>query len=220
MTTLSHETIALTQLPSPERLSDSGDWVEVFARAKLPTRSGEFEIVVFRSSFDDKEHLALVRGDVAGSPEVPVRLHSECLTGDVLGSLRCDCREQLEMAMETLGQEERGILLYMRQEGRGIGLGNKIRAYALQERGFNTFEANEHLGFDADLRDYRVAALMLRMLGPKSITLATNNPRKVLGLESHGVVVSGRSPLVAEENPHNSAYLATKAKSGHMLPFD
>lgn len=194
--------------------------VEVYARAHLPTRFGDFELLVFRTNADDKEHLALVHGALEGTADVVTRLHSECLTGDVLGSLRCDCRDQLEMGLGALRAAPQGILLYMRQEGRGIGLGNKIRAYALQEAGMDTVEANEHLGFDDDARDYRCAALMLHMLGVRSIQLATNNPRKIFALRAHGIDVSGRLPLVVRENVHNADYLATKAKkAGHMLPI-
>jgi GTP cyclohydrolase II len=199
------------------RLQEGNAWVEVYAHAELPTDSGDFRIVVFHSGSDNKEHIALVRGNISNVSNVPVRLHSECLTGDVLGSLRCDCREQLERSLETLGQSQAGVLLYMRQEGRGIGLGNKIRAYALQEQGLNTYEANEHLGFDADLRDYSAAALMLKLLGVRSVDLATNNPRKMFGLRSHGIDVSARVPLVIAANPHNDRYLRTKAEKGHLL---
>ncbi len=210
--------VALTPQPG-QRLCDAGTWVELYSRAHLPSRFGDFEIYVFRSNQDDKEHVCLVRGAVRGVADVLTRVHSECLTGDVLGSLRCDCRDQLEMTMRRLGQSEEGILLYMRQEGRGIGLGNKVRAYALQQGGLDTFEANEHLGFDDDLRDYRVAAMMLRMFGVASVQLATNNPRKVFGLRAFGVEVSGRVPVVTQQNPHNVGYLRAKVrKSGHMLP--
>ncbi|MCK5687799.1 GTP cyclohydrolase II [Myxococcota bacterium] len=202
------------------RLEEDGIWVEVYAHAHLPTRSGEFQIIVFRNNHDEKEHMALIRGDIRGGTDIPVRLHSECLTGDVLGSLRCDCRDQLEMAMDATGKADKAILLYMRQEGRGIGLGNKIRAYALQEAGLDTVEANEHLGFDDDLRDYTVAALMLRMLGVKSITLATNNPRKIFGLHAHGIEVTGRKAIVSAPTPYNRFYLETKVKkSGHIISF-
>jgi GTP cyclohydrolase II len=203
-----------------QRLQEGDVSVELYAAAHLPTRFGDFELLVFRNNLDDKEHLALVHGALAGSSQVLTRLHSECLTGDVLGSLRCDCRDQLEMGLAALRQAPAGILLYMRQEGRGIGLGNKIRAYALQEQGLDTVEANQHLGFDDDVRDYRVAAMMLRLLGPASIALATNNPRKIFALKAHGIDVATRLPLVARENVHNAAYLATKArKAGHMLPL-
>jgi len=205
--------------PIGARIEEDGVWVEAFAHAHLPSRFGDFRIVIFRNSLDDKEHVALVRGLVRDAQEVSVRVHSECLTGDVLGSLRCDCRDQLEMALEKIGAEERGVLLYMRQEGRGIGLGNKIRAYALQENGLDTFEANEHLGFDADLRDYRVAAMILRLLGVRSVHLATNNPRKVFGLNAHGVKVVDRVPVLTEQNPYNQGYLASKARSGHLIPL-
>lgn len=194
--------------------------VSVFARANLPTRFGDFHVVVFRNTLDDKEHVALVRGEVAGESEVPVRLHSECLTGDVLGSLRCDCRDQLEFTLSRLGKEERGVFVYLRQEGRGIGLGNKIRAYALQEQGLDTYEANQHLGFDDDLRDYRVAALILRILKVESVRLVTNNPRKISGLRENGVDVADRMPVVMELNHHNTDYIVAKArKSGHLIPL-
>jgi len=200
--------------------ADGSTLVEVYSRASLPTRFGDFEIYVFRNNIDDLEHVALVRNGAEASDSVPVRLHSECLTGDVLGSLRCDCRDQFELAMRLLGDSNRGVLLYMRQEGRGIGLGNKIRAYALQEKGMDTYEANRHLGFDDDLRDYRVAALMLRLLGTTKVELSTNNPRKIEGLQKNGVTVVDRKPIVAEQNLHNIDYLATKArKSGHLLPY-
>jgi GTP cyclohydrolase II len=219
LTTISHCTPTVDVLPSVgARLQDGASWVQVFARAHLPTRWGDFEIFVCRNSQDDKEHLALVRGAVQGALNLPVRLHSECLTGDTLGSLRCDCRDQLEMTMQAMGQGDVGMLLYMRQEGRGIGLGQKIRAYALQQQGLDTVEANLHLGFDNDLRDYQVAAMMLKLFGVGSVVLATNNPRKIFALRSYGIEVSGRTPVVAVKNVHNSVYLATKAhKSGHML---
>jgi GTP cyclohydrolase II len=212
---------ATSQLPTVgERLQDGDVHIEVYAVAHLPTRFGDFELLVFRNNLDDKEHLALVHGPLRDSAQVITRLHSECLTGDVLGSLRCDCRDQLEMGLGALRQAPAGILLYMRQEGRGIGLGNKVRAYALQEQGLDTVEANHHLGFDDDVRDYRIAAMILRMLGPASIQLATNNPRKLFALKAHGIDVAGRLPLVVRENVHNAHYLATKArKAGHMLPI-
>ncbi len=191
--------------------------VEVYARAKLPTTHGTFDIIVFRNSLDDKEHVALLQGDVHEGTHIPIRVHSECLTGDVFSSRRCDCREQLQLALDTLGKVQHGLVFYMRQEGRGIGLGNKIRAYTLQEGGLDTFEANQHLGFDADLRDYRIAAMMLRLLKVASIDLATNNPDKVQGLESHGIKVMKRIPIIAPPNPHNQGYLESKAHSGHFL---
>lgn len=220
MTTMASDSLpAGTDLPEVgARLEDGEVWVELYSRAQLPTRFGDFHILVFTNSQDNKEHVALVRGAVRGATQVPLRVHSECLTGDVLGSLRCDCRDQLELALRHFGEQPRGVLVYMRQEGRGIGLGNKIRAYALQETGLDTFQANEHLGFDADLRDYRVAALIIRLLGVESIELGTNNPRKVFGLKANGIEVAQRRPVIAEQNPHNRVYLASKAKFGHILP--
>jgi len=204
------------------KLSAGSTTVELYSSAKLPTRHGDFSVHVFRNNIDNLEHVALVRGEnLAGAENVPVRVHSECLTGDVLGSLRCDCRDQLEVALDLLGSEDKGVLVYMRQEGRGIGLGNKIKAYALQQQeGLDTVDANKHLGFDDDLRDYTVAGLILRTFDPKSIILATNNPLKVKGLEKVGVQVAKRLPVITQRNPHNDDYLRTKArKSGHLLPL-
>ena len=192
--------------------------LQVASVADLPSRFGEFRAVAFGNPADGKEHLAIVRGEVRDRHDVPVRLHSECLTGDVLGSLRCDCREQLIAALELLGAQPAGILLYLRQEGRGIGLTNKIRAYALQDRGYDTIDANRALGFADDQRDYRVAADMLRALGPKSVRLITNNPLKLDGLRRHGIKVSGRVPSVSSPNRHNIEYLRTKkVRAGHWL---
>jgi GTP cyclohydrolase II len=188
------------------------------ARATLPTVHGDFVAVAFQNDKDHKDHLAIIKGDLQGQRAVPVRLHSECLTGDVFGSLRCDCREQLTRALAQLAQAEPGAILYLRQEGRGIGLANKIRAYALQENGMDTVEANQHLGFDDDARDYQVAAAMLQLLGVASIELWTNNPRKLEGLEAEGITVVQRQPLEIHPNPHNLRYLQTKkAKSQHLL---
>lgn len=189
-----------------------------FATANLPTEFGDFQIVAFKNNRDRKDHVALVHGDVRDLRDVPTRIHSECLTGDVFGSLKCDCGEQLHRALQEIQESPAGILLYMRQEGRGIGLANKIKAYALQDRGFDTVEANEHLGFDDDVRDYAVAAEMLRVLRPASVMLITNNPRKVAGLRDHGIEVAGRQALRIPPNPYNADYLATKKKkSGHLL---
>jgi GTP cyclohydrolase II len=193
--------------------------VQVFARAHLPSRHGEFEIVSF---IDDVgrtlDDVAIVRGDVRGRADIPTRIHSECLTGDVFGSFRCDCRDQLELALQRIADQPTGIILYLRQEGRGIGIAQKVRAYHLQEQGLDTVEANRHLGFDDDLRDYSVAAAMLRALGVGSIVLHTNNLRKVAGLQSGGVAVMRREPLIAEAREQNKHYLATKRdKSGHLL---
>ncbi len=195
--------------------------VRVVAVADLPTRSGDFRVVAFANNLDGKEHVALVRGDVLGQSDVPVRMHSECLTGDAIGSLRCDCRDQLDAALKTLGQMDRGILLYLRQEGRGIGLLNKIRAYQLQDQGLDTVDANLALGFHDDERDYAVAAHMLASLEVQSIWLMTNNPRKLQQLEHYGVRVAGRIPHAQPPNAHNRFYLETKAaRSGHLLFSD
>lgn len=195
--------------------------VEIAGVAELPSEFGSYKVYVFANNRDGKEHLAMVHGEVFGAHEVPTRVHSECLTGDVLGSLRCDCRPQLERALRTIGEMPRGIVLYMRQEGRGIGLTNKIRAYGLQEQGMDTVEANLALGFADDAREYGVAAAMLRTLGVRSISLMTNNPDKIRKLESAGIVVRDRLPHVIAPNGHNRRYLATKARrSGHLLPVE
>ena len=192
--------------------------VRIIAAANLPSRFGDFKVVAFWNNYDSKEHAAFVHGDVIDQENVPLRIHSECLTGDAIGSLRCDCRDQLEAALTTIGKLERGVLLYLRQEGRGIGFINKIRAYSLQDDGKDTVEANLALGFRDDERDYSVAAHMIHSLRIKSIRLLTNNPKKIAGLEELGIKVSGRIPIVMTPNPHNEFYLQTKAsKSGHML---
>jgi GTP cyclohydrolase II len=199
----------------------AGVCVRIVAVADLPTRFGRFRLVGFWNNRDGKEHVAMVHGDVVGGAEVPVRLHSECLTGDVMGSLRCDCRDQLTAGLEVLQQHERGILLYLRQEGRGIGLLNKIRAYELQEQGLDTVEANRALGFRDDERDYAVAAHMLHSLDVGSVRLITNNPEKIRQLEQHRVKVAGRIPHVIPPNPFNRFYLETKARrSGHLITFE
>jgi len=192
--------------------------VEIASAAELPSEFGAYRVFVFSNDRDTKEHVAMVHGDVFGARDVPTRVHSECLTGDVLGSLRCDCRPQLQRALERIGELPRGVVLYMRQEGRGIGLTNKIRAYALQEQGVDTLDANVALGFGEDEREYGVAAAMLRTLGIRSIALMTNNPDKVAKLEAAGIHVQSRLPHAVAPNPHNRAYLETKARrSGHWL---
>ncbi|MGA2764419.1 MAG: GTP cyclohydrolase II [Spirochaetia bacterium] len=192
--------------------------VRIASIADLPSRFGQFQVVAFWNNRDGKEHAAFVHGDIAGQKEVPVRMHSECLTGDAIGSLRCDCRDQLETALRALASMDRGLLLYLRQEGRGIGFTNKIRAYGLQDYGYDTVEANIALGFRDDERDYSVAAHMLWSLHVASVQLMTNNPRKIDGLVSLGIRVSGRIPLVVPPNDYNRFYLETKArKSGHLL---
>ena len=200
-------------------LPDTNDLVVVeFARAKLPTRYGSFDIVAFKNNRDDKDHVALIHGDIVGARDVPTRVHSECLTGDVFGSLKCDCGEQLERALQDIQHCGAGILIYMRQEGRGIGLANKVKAYGLQDQGFDTVEANLHLGFDDDMRHYDVAAEMLKLLSVGSIELITNNPRKIQGLVDNGIEVVSRTPIQILPNPHNVGYLRTKKrKSGHLL---
>ena len=192
--------------------------VQRIAEAVLPTAHGEFKVIGYRSLVDDREHVALVKGEVAGEPGVLVRMHSECLTGDVFGSQRCDCGQQLVTAMERIEREGKGTIVYLRQEGRGIGLGNKLRAYALQDEGQDTVEANASLGFKPDLRDYGIGAQILLDLGLKSIRLLTNNPRKVVGLDGYELEIVGREPLQVEAGRHNERYLETKrAKLGHIL---
>ncbi len=188
--------------------------------AKLPSQFGTFQIYAYRNTLDNSEHVAIVKGDPAEFEDNPVmvRMHSECLTGDSLGSLRCDCRMQLEAALKMIENAGQGVVVYLRQEGRGIGLVNKLKAYSLQDMGLDTVEANERLGFPADLRDYGMGAQMLNDLGVKKIRLITNNPRKIAGLKGYGIEVVDRVPLLIEANDHNSGYLATKAtKLGHML---
>lgn len=188
------------------------------ATAKLPTKYGDFRIASFQNNKDGKEHVAVFKGEIEDASDVLTRIHSECLTGDVFGSLKCDCGEQLERALSMMANGGPAILVYMRQEGRGIGLINKIRAYKLQDGGLDTVEANQHLGFDDDLRTYDVAAAIIQLLRIKSIILMTNNPKKVAGLQSAGVTVSRREPIEIAPNPHNHDYLETKSsKSGHIF---
>ncbi len=200
--------------------------VERVVSTSLPTAFGEFAAVGYRSLVDDKHHVAMVKGDVAGTDDVLVRVHSECLTGDVFHSLRCDCGDQLASALAMIEQEGRGVLLYLSQEGRGIGLLNKLRAYKLQEEGLDTVDANLKLGLPADLRDYGIGAQILGDLGLTSIRILTNNPKKIIGLEGYGLSVSEQVPIQATPNPHNQAYLdAKRDKMGHVLhhqglPFD
>jgi GTP cyclohydrolase II len=202
-----------------KNIEDKKVWI--YSEAKLPTKFGIFRVIVFHNNLDDKEHLAIVKGEIGDGSSIPVRLHSECLTSEVLGSLKCDCREQLETALQYMANNGSGIVLYLRQEGRGIGLGNKIRAYALQEVGYDTVEANHILGFPDDLRRYDVAAAMLKELGVHSVQLLTNNPSKVYGLEEYGIEVADRIPIQIEPNPINRFYLTTKArKSGHIINFE
>jgi 3,4-dihydroxy 2-butanone 4-phosphate synthase / GTP cyclohydrolase II len=188
------------------------------ASAHLPTALGEFRVIGYHNDVDEAEHVALVYGDVAGQRDVLVRMHSKCLTGDVFHSLRCDCGVQLQRAMELIVEAGRGVIVYLDQEGRGIGLLNKLRAYELQDEGNDTVEANHRLGFKADLRDFGIGAQILRDLGLSSLRVMTNNPRKLVGLEGYGLEISERVPLIAPSTPDNRAYLATKRdKLGHLL---
>jgi 3,4-dihydroxy 2-butanone 4-phosphate synthase/GTP cyclohydrolase II len=192
--------------------------VRIRGLAKLPTRFGEYQAVAFENCLDNRDHAAFVHGDVYDGEEVPVRLHSECLTGDAIGSLRCDCRDQLEVALRRIAREECGLVLYLRQEGRGIGLLNKIRAYGLQDRGLDTVEANEALGFAADQRDYGIGAQILHDLGLTRIRLLTNNPKKLAALSGFGIQIVDQMPLEVTPNKINVAYLRTKKhKLGHTL---
>lgn len=196
-------------------------FLERYSESDLPTERGMFRIVVFRDRRDGKEHVAMVKGNVRDAEGVPVRVHSECLTSEVFGSLRCDCRAQLDRALDFMAQQGTGVLLYLRQEGRGIGLGNKIRAYALQqERGLDTVAANLELGFADDLRRYDTAGEMLKSLGVRSVDLITNNPLKIAGLVDEGVPVRRRIPSRTMTNPLNVDYLKTKRdRSGHLIEF-
>jgi 3,4-dihydroxy 2-butanone 4-phosphate synthase/GTP cyclohydrolase II len=185
---------------------------------RLPTEYGDFDLHLYRSRLDDQHHLALVRGDVAGQDRVLVRVHSECLTGDVFGSRRCDCGVQLRQALRQVDRDGCGVVLYMRQEGRGIGLAPKIKAYKLQEQGYDTVEANRKLGFESDLREYGLGAQILTDLGLRRIRLLTNNPRKIVGLEGYGLEVVEQVPIRVRPNPHNEKYLKAKRdKLGHWL---
>jgi 3,4-dihydroxy 2-butanone 4-phosphate synthase/GTP cyclohydrolase II len=192
--------------------------VKRVASAKMPTEWGEFRVHAFDSLVDKQTHVALVSGDLADGRDVLVRVHSQCLTGDVLHSIRCDCGAQLEAAMQRIAAEGRGVLLYLNQEGRGIGLGNKIRAYELQDEGFDTVEANERLGFKADQRDYGVGVQILRELGIRSMRLLSNNPRKLVGIEGYGLTVAEWLPLEIPASDSTRRYLKTKKdKLGHKL---
>ena len=192
--------------------------VERVAEAALPTRFGDFRVFAYESILDKREHLALVKGDITGKGNVLVRMHSECMTGDVFGSERCDCGEQLAAAMRQIEEEGQGAIIYLRQEGRGIGLVNKLKAYQLQDEGMDTVEANQELGFKPDLRDYGIGAQILLDLGLHSIRLLTNNPRKIVGLDGYDIEITGREPLLVEPGEHNEGYLETKrAKLGHIL---
>jgi len=191
--------------------------VKRLAQVQLPTPHGEFHLIGYESLIDNREHVALVKGEVEGRDGVMVRMHSECLTGDVFGSQRCDCGEQLDAAMARIQREGLGAVIYLRQEGRGMGLGNKLRAYELQEKGEDTVEANLSLGFKPDLRDYGIGAQILLDLGLRRIRLLTNNPKKIVGLEGYGLEITGREPLRVRPGEHNAQYLETKRRRlGHL----
>lgn len=188
------------------------------AEADLPTRFGDFRVIAYSNVMDGREHVALVKGDLPGNANVLVRMHSECMTGDVFASMRCDCGEQLSAAMQQIEEEGMGAIVYLRQEGRGIGLGNKLKAYNLQDEGLDTVEANEKLGFQADLRDYGIGAQILLDLGLHSIRLLTNNPRKIVGLDGYDIEITGMEGLKIEPGEHNERYLeAKRSKLGHIL---
>lgn len=211
--------VSIEQLIHYRKVHD--ELVKVECSAKLPTDSGTFELVGFDNQLDGKEHIAIVKGEVAGKENVLVRIHSECFTGDILGSYRCDCGSQLKKAMRTIEDKGEGIVLYLRQEGRGIGLINKIKAYKLQDSGLDTVDANLALGFGEDERDYAVAAQMLKALGVKSVVLMTNNPAKIEGLENYGMKVVKRAEIEIKPNEVNEKYLRTKfERMGHKLHFD
>lgn len=192
-----------------------------YSEADVPTEYGTFRVIIYHERGSDEEHMAIVHGEVAGKADVMVRVHSECFTGEVLHSLKCDCREQLDMALRRIAEQPQGAVLYLRQEGRGIGLGNKIRAYALQQKGADTVDANRMLGFADDLRQYHVASAILADLGVRSIALLTNNPAKVRALRADGVTISKRVAMHVSTNEHNREYLDTKrSRMGHLLEHE
>lgn len=201
-----------------KQLSKERKLVEKVESINLPTKNGQFNLHLYEGIFDGKTHLALTKGDVRSSEPILVRVHSECLTGDIFHSMRCDCGDQLDSALDLIESEGSGIIVYLRQEGRGIGLKHKIRAYKLQEKGLDTVEANQKLGFKPDLRDYGVGAQILKDLGARKLAVLTNNPKKLIGLEGHGLEITSRIPIVIEKNKDNANYLDTKEKKlGHLL---
>jgi GTP cyclohydrolase II len=211
------EKIVLDSLPKPAKHGMDGE-IELVSKANLPTRFGIFTIYGFLDHRDGKEHTAMVRGDVQGAESCPVRIHSECHTGDIWFSLRCDCREQLEASLNYVNSKKRGVIIYLRQEGRGIGLLNKLKAYDLQDRGLDTVDANNHLGLPTDARSYEAAAEIIRLLGIESVALITNNPEKISGLRKNRIAVTERIPVIIRSNLHNKRYLRTKKERlGHLL---
>ena len=207
-----------TDTPLAGREDGKEGEIELVSKARLPTRFGIFTIYGFLDHRDGKEHTALVCGEVRGASSCPVRVHSECHTGDVWFSLRCDCREQLEAALNYVNSRKRGVIIYLRQEGRGIGLLNKLKAYDLQDQGLDTVEANNHLGFPTDSRSYEAAAEIIRLLGIESVALMTNNPDKIEGLRANDITVTERIPVIIQSNLHNKRYLRTKKERlGHLL---
>lgn len=195
--------------------------VKLCALADLPTRFGSYQVAAFWNNYDKKEHAAFIHGNIVDAERVPVRLHSECLTGDAIGSLRCDCRDQLIESLERIGQMDCGVVLYLRQEGRGIGFVNKIKAYQLQDAGYDTVQANLRLGFKADERDYGIAAHMLGTMRVRSIRIMTNNPDKMRDLQAHGVEIVDRIPVIVPPNRYDRAYLSTKQqKLGHLFDLE
>ena len=199
-------------------MEETVNGVHLATSAELPTPFGAFRVAAFSADDGADEHLAIIHGEVAQVEDCPVRVHSECLTGEVFGSLRCDCREQLDAALSHIAAHPCGVVVYLRQEGRGIGLINKLRAYRLQDEGMDTIEANHHLGFPADARDYRMAARILELLDVRSVALLTNNPNKIDGLRAEGIEVTRRIPLLTSGSAYNRTYLETKrTKMGHLL---
>ncbi|MFW5711134.1 MAG: GTP cyclohydrolase II [bacterium] len=203
--------------PESPRPSTEDELVALVAKVNFPTKYGQFELYGFSEAGTEKVHTVMVKGEIDGMQECPVRVHSECHTGDVLGSMRCDCGEQLEASLKYIAGEGRGVLIYMKQEGRGIGLLNKLKAYSLQDEGLDTVEANEFLGFPAEARDYSASAAIIRALGIQSVVLLTNNPDKVTKLSEQGVKIVRREPVITEPNRHNQFYLETKKlRMGHL----
>ncbi|HKK65769.1 MAG TPA: GTP cyclohydrolase II [Clostridia bacterium] len=214
----SDSTMFYSQKPSKSpHTSADPELVELVAKVNFPTKFGLFELYGFSEGGSEKVHTVMVKGEVAGSTECPVRVHSECHTGDVLGSLRCDCGDQLEASLKYIALQGQGALIYLKQEGRGIGLLSKLKAYSLQDEGLDTVEANEFLGFPAEARDYTAGAAIIRALGIKSVVLLTNNPDKVEKLTQAGIKIARREPVVIEPNQHNSFYMETKKlRMGHL----